>query len=94
MTHAVTPGSQDEALKLDIKRLIVSAVERDIAPEEIGDEDVLIGEDSRWTFDSLDALQIAVAIGKRYGARIRDSKHARVVMRTVNALADFIQPGT
>lgn len=78
------------ALKLEIKRVIVAASERELAPEAIGDSDSLIGADSVWQFDSLDALQIAVAISKRFGVRIHDSKHARIVMRSVDTLADFI----
>jgi acyl carrier protein len=86
-----TPAAVD--LRLEIKRLIVSACERDIAPESIGDDDTLIGEGSALGLDSLDALQVAVAIGKRFAVRIQDSKHARRVMRTVNTLAVFIQEG-
>ena len=89
----MTIGSQDEALKREIKRIIIAASEREIPIESIGDDDSLIGADTIWTFDSLDALQIAVAIGKRFNVRIRDSKHARIVMRSVNTLADFIQAG-
>jgi acyl carrier protein len=85
-------GSQDPALKAEIKRIIVAASERELPPSSIGDDDTLIGADSMLGFDSLDALQIAVAIGKRFNVRIRDSKHARIVMRSVNTLADFIQP--
>ena len=35
----------DAALKLEIKRIIVTACERDALPESIGDDDVLIGDD-------------------------------------------------
>jgi acyl carrier protein len=78
------------ALKLEIKRVIIAAVESDLTPEAIDDDAVLVGEDSVLLLDSLDALQAAVAVSKRFGVRVRDGKHARRVMRSVNSLAEFI----
>lgn len=86
------PGSQDSAFKLELKQLIIAACNRDIAAESIGDDDTLIGSASTVGLDSLDVLQLNVAIGQRFGVRIDDSKHARRVMQSVNALADFIRP--
>lgn len=86
------PGSQDSAFKLELKQLIIAACNRDIAPESIGDDDTLIGSASTVGLDSLDVLQLNVAIGQRFGVRIDDTKHARRVMQSVNALADFIRP--
>ncbi len=78
-------------LRLEIKRVIVDACELEIAPESIGDDDLLIGSESDLGLDSLDALQAAVAISKRFGRRINDGKHARRVMRSVRSLAEFIE---
>lgn len=78
-------------LKLEIKRVIVDACELTILPEAIGDDDALIGSESVVRLDSLDALQAAVALSKRFGRRIHDGNHARRVMRTVNTLAEFIE---
>lgn len=86
-------GSQDESFKLELKKMIVAACNRDIAPESIGDADSLIGSSSNIGLDSLDVLQLNVAIAQRYGVRIDDTKHARRVMKSVNALADFLRPG-
>jgi acyl carrier protein len=85
-------GSQDDAFKLELKKLIVTACNRDTAPETIGDDDTLIGADSVLDLDSLDVLQLNVAITQHYGIRIDDGKHARRVMKTVNTLADFLRP--
>jgi acyl carrier protein len=85
-------GSQDNAFKLEIKKLIVAACNRDIAPESIGDTDTLIGSDSALGLDSLDVLQLNVAIAQHFSVRIDDGKHARRVMKSVNALADFLRP--
>jgi acyl carrier protein len=40
--------------------------------------------------DSLDALQIAMAIKTQYGVRIEDGPSARRAMQSINALADTI----
>lgn len=86
-------GSQDDSFKLELKKMIVAACNRDIAPESIGDTDSLIGSSSAIGLDSLDVLQLNVAIAQHYGVRIDDTKHARRVMKSVNALADFLRPG-
>jgi acyl carrier protein len=78
-------------LKREIKRVIVDACELEIAPESIGDDDVLVGIESVLVLDSLDALQAAVALSKRFGRRINDGNHARRVMRSVNTLAEFFE---
>ncbi len=88
------PGSQDDALKQELKKLIIIASERDSDPMDITDDETLIGFSSRLNLDSLDILQINVAIANHFGVRIDDSKHARRVMKNINNLADFIQPGS
>jgi len=85
-------GSHDAAFKTELKKLIVSACNRDIDPVSIGDDDSLIGSDSMLGLDSLDVLQVNVALAQRYGARIDDTKHARRVMKSINTLADFLRP--
>ena len=89
--NAPSIPSDDAELKLEIKRVILAAIESDHAPTDIGDDDVLIGENSTWIADSLDGLQSSVAISKRFGVRVQDGKHARRVMRSVNTLVEFIR---
>lgn len=86
-------GSQDKELKSRLKQLIVEACNKDVDPQEIGDTDSLIGFNSKHSLDSLDILQVNVAIMNHFGVRIDDSKHARRVMKNINTLADYIQPG-
>ena len=88
-----TVPSGDAELKVEIKRVIVNACELRIDPASIGDDDTLIGSDSKLGLDSLDALQAAVALSKRFGRRIRDGNHARRVMATVNTLTGFVRGG-
>jgi acyl carrier protein len=86
-------GSLDERLKTELKRLIVEECDITIDIAEIGDDDLLFGSASRLGLDSIDALQISIAIQNRYNLLITDSKQMRKVMRSMNTFADFIQPG-
>jgi len=85
-------GSLDEKLKMDLKRLIVEECDITVDPEEIGDNDPLFGGDSMLGLDSIDALQISIAIQNRFNIVITDSKQMRKVMKSMNTFADFIQP--
>jgi acyl carrier protein len=85
-------GSLDEKLKMDLKRLIVEECDITLDPVEIDDEDPLFGRDSRLGLDSIDALQISIAIQNKFNLAITDSKQMRKVMRSMNTFADFIQP--
>jgi len=86
-------GSIDERLKMELKKLIVEECDVMTDPGDIGDEEPLFGRDSRLGLDSIDALQISIAIQNKYNIIITDSKETRRVMKSINTFADFIQPG-
>jgi len=71
-----------ERLRSELKQLIVDECEIDFPPADIDDNEYLLGEAGRLGLDSLDALQIAIAVQKRYGKRIEGGN--------VNTLADYI----
>ena len=85
-------GSLDERLKTELKRLIVEECDIQMDVSEIGDDEPLFGNDSGLGLDSIDALQISIAIQNRYRLLITDSKQMRKVMRSMNTFADFTQP--
>jgi acyl carrier protein len=85
-------GSLDGRLKMELKQLIVEECDLMTDPGEIGDEEPLFGRDSRLGLDSIDALQISIAIQNKYNIIITDSKETRRVMRSINTFADFVQP--
>ena len=86
-------GSLDSNLKNKIKTLIIENCELDIDVEDIADDLPLFARQSELELDSIDALQISIAIQNTYGIAIRDSKEMRRVMQSVNTFADFLQPG-
>jgi len=85
-------GSQDDKLKLALKQLIIEECDKDVEPEEVSDEEILFGEECVLELDSMDALQISMALQKKYEIVVTDSKKLRKVMVSINTLADFIQP--
>ena len=85
-------GSLDEKLKSELKELIITECDLDISADEIGDDDTLFGSDSPIGLDSVDALQVSIAVQNKYGVVITDSKVLRRVMKTINTFVDYIQP--
>jgi len=85
-------GSQDIELKKQLKILIIEESDKEIDPQSIVDDELLFGQESNIQLDSLDAIQLSMAIQKRFAVKITDSKEARRAFATVNSLADTVQP--
>jgi len=85
-------GSEDSILKESLKKLIVEVCESEEEACSILDEEALFGRDSVLGLDSMDALQISMALDSQYGLKTTDSKKLRKMMTSINTLADFIQP--
>jgi acyl carrier protein len=79
-----------ENLEAELKKLIVEAlVLEDIAPEEIETEAPLFVEGLG--LDSIDALELAMALEERYGVKIEDDPDEnRRIFASVRSLADFV----
>ncbi len=75
----------------ELKALVLDAAEKTAPDGGLGDDEILFGEQSRLALDSLDALQISMAIQQRYGVRITDSKETRRALSSVAFLAEFLQ---
>lgn len=79
-----------EKLKQELKELIITECERDCSVNEISDDEALFGPNSKLNLDSIDALQISMALNKKYGVKITDSKKIRSVMTSVAILAQYV----
>ncbi|KTC40112.1 phosphopantetheine-binding protein [Pseudomonas sp. L5B5] len=77
-------------LMLEIKRLIIDALGlEDISVQDIGDQQTLFGEGLG--LDSVDALELGLAIQKKYGIKIdADAKDTRNHFSNVASLAAFV----
>jgi acyl carrier protein len=81
-----------EKLKHDLKMLIIEECEKDeVDAEDIQDDVKLFSEEMGLELDSLDALQISMALNKKYGIRLADSKDFRRRVTTIQELAEFIK---
>ncbi|MEX0163019.1 acyl carrier protein [Pseudomonas brassicacearum] len=77
-------------LHRDIKQLIIDALGlEDIEVDDIGDHQTLFGEGLG--LDSVDALELGLAIQKKYGIKIdADAKDTRNHFSNVASLAAFV----
>lgn len=80
-----------ESLELRIKRLIVDALMlEDVKPEDIETDAPLFVEGLG--LDSIDALELALAMHKEFGVRTEaDDERNREIFRSVASLAAFVR---
>jgi acyl carrier protein len=77
-------------LKRRIKEMMVENLMLKISPADIGDEQPLFGPNSLG-LDSVDALQLVVALDKNFGLKIPDPAAAKKVLESVNAMAAAVR---
>lgn len=77
-------------LKRDVKLMIIEALRiPNVKPEDV-DDDLPIFTNPVLGLDSVDALELVVAIQKRFGARVDDRNLARTILQSVTSIADFV----
>jgi len=76
-------------IKQNIRKLMVENLMLQISPEEIGDDQPLFGPGSVG-LDSVDALQLVVALDKAYGLKVSDPEAAKKILQNVNSIADAV----
>ena len=81
----MTPSS----LYPEIKELIVDALQLEgVDPASISDTDALFG--AGLNLDSIDALELATAIARKYDVKVSQDQDTRNAFRSVAHLAEFI----
>lgn len=81
-----------DEIKLETKKLILVSLNiEDVTPEEIRDDVSLLSGENTITIDSIDVLEVVVAIQKKFSVKIRDQNHARLIVDTVDTIAEFVQ---
>jgi acyl carrier protein len=81
---------QGESLRLKIKEVMVEELMLDYAAEEIGDKTAIFGAHGLG-LDSVDALQLVVALEKHFGLKISDSAAAKGILENVASIAAEIE---
>lgn len=83
---------QDSEFKLELKRMIVEETGRsEVDPASISDAEPLFGPEAPLELDSLDGLQISVALKQRYGVEVNDSKLLRRIMSNIDTLSEYLR---
>lgn len=85
MSAAVT-----SSLESEVARLVVETVHLEVAPDEIDPAAPLFGDGLG--LDSIDALEIALAISQRYGFQLKsDDEQNHKIFASLRSLAGHIQ---
>ena len=85
-----TEGAALLSDELELAQLIVTALNLDINPEDVDPEAPLYGEGLG--LDSIDVLEISLAISKKYGVKLRsDSADNRQTFRSLRSLCRYIR---
>lgn len=79
-------------LEQELKTLILKESRKEEpAIDDWADDEPLFGDTSRIALDSLDALQISVALQAAYGVRLQGDRMVRKHMMTIADLAAYIR---
>lgn len=77
--------------KAELKELILDATGKDMPAEGIPDDYPLFGEGTPLELDSLDGLQISMALQRQLGIRVADPKELRRVLESIDTLDAFVR---
>lgn len=78
-----------EDLASEVKKVIVECLNLEVRPEDIEDGAPLFGEGLG--LDSIDALEIALGIEKRFGIKVQPDKETKKYFFSVATLVDLIR---
>ena len=74
----------------EVKQLIIDSLRIEgMSPDEIETDAPLFGEGLG--LDSIDALQLVVAMEKQYGVVVADAATGAIVFASVSSMADYIR---
>ena len=78
-------------LKNEIKAMIVSTLNlSDVKPEDIREDASLFEGGNTLELDSVDALEIVMALQRKYGVKLDDQNTSRYVLRSVDTISEFV----
>jgi acyl carrier protein len=83
------PLQIDAGLRLEVARLIVEALNLEVAPEDIDPHAPLYGEGLG--LDSIDILEVALVAGRQYGVELRaDSGENATIFSSLDQFVAYI----
>ena len=81
--------SADTEIRQKIKEVIIEELMLHETPEDIANDTPLFGEGLG--LDSVDALQLVVALEKHFGLKVGDAEKAKLILRSIDTIADAIE---
>jgi acyl carrier protein len=79
----------DVALEREVAQLIVDALNLEVAPADINPDEPLYGDGLG--LDSIDVLEIALVVSKRYGLQLRaDNDDNHRIFSSLHSLTEYI----
>jgi len=78
----------DTTLKTELKELIVSRLKLEMSTDEIEDAAPLFGEGLG--LDSIDALELVLALEQKYGIKVEDEEVGKRIFASIDALAAYV----
>jgi acyl carrier protein len=88
--HNSSPFFMDSDLKSRLKNMMVTELMLQVTADEIGDDTPVFGPEGLG-LDSVDALQLVVALEKQFGLKVNEGPAAREILRTVNTMSAAIE---
>lgn len=82
--------AEGAALRTQIKEMMIDELMLDFEASEIEDKTPIFGAEGLG-LDSVDALQLVVAIEKHFGLKIGDAEKAKNVLQSVETVATEIE---
>lgn len=80
------------SVKQRIKTMMVENLMLQVSAAEIADDQLLFGPGSLG-LDSVDALQLVVALDKNFGLKVADPAAAREILQSVNTIVNAVMAG-
>jgi acyl carrier protein len=78
-------------LKTEIKELIIQTLNiNNVRPEQVPDSIPLFSKENILSLDSIDGIELVMAIQEKFEVRIADQNVARNVLESVDSIAEFV----
>ncbi len=84
--------TEKEQLSYEIKNLIIEKLKiTHITADEVDNDAPLFDKDNPIGLDSIDAIEIVLALKEKYGVRLADQNLAREILVSVNTITEFLE---
>jgi len=84
-------AEENQRLKTEIKELIIQTLNiNNIEAEQVPDAVPLFSSENILNLDSIDGIELVMAIQERFQVRIADQNVARNVLESIDSIAEFL----